>query len=523
MLLQRGSGNEGKSRRELLHFDTLRHAMRAANSANESDDRTHTSTHSSTHSNARPRSPSPISTPSTSRDRFNRGRSRERSTRDQDYRNRRPSRDRDHHRSRSRSPTQERGCYICSSKEHQVRDCPKRQSNGAPSVAAFEPLAQAIVAAIQTPQLYPQAPPNFGPPPSMVPMPMIPQSPAPHPTTTSGTLMNQRRTFPSVATGNLSPTRSPLFCLHCQRTGHIREHCYNLHGMPTNVRGRPQPRSLSPTHSLSPTRVVTTSAATLSPTSTAPTAVTSGTPLSSLIGYTIVNDNGVPKLVAPSTAQTNAVYVSDFVNTHNLARTSTVFCIHTQRPDMVLTTLLDSGATHSCISPQAVQQLGLTITPPTGPVKEVKMADGKTVIPRIGTVLLDLHVFFFGVEQEKRPVRMRMNCEVMPCHTDLIFGVNALRTLFPNDSLTSFFIPPSVLASVPVPLTVEYDFDPTLGTVSKFVVRPEGHLSYPSRRTRMEAVVDALDIVEEVSTQRKLFQNAHQVEEVPSSSGLHDE
>jgi hypothetical protein len=251
--------------------------------------------------------------------------------------------------------------------------------------------------------------------------------------------------------------------------------------------------------------------------------VPNGSPLSSLIGYTIVNDNGITKFVAPSTPQTSAVYVADFVRTHQLARTSTVFCIHTQRPDMVLTTLLDSGATHSCISPQTVQQLGLTIAPPTGPVKEVKMADGKTVVPRIGTVVLDLHVFFLCTEKEKRPVRMRMNCEVMQCHTDLILGVNALRTLFPNDSLTSFFIPPSVLASVPVPLTVEYDFDPTLGTVSKFVVRPEGHLSYPSRRARMEAVVAALDIVEEVSSHRQLFQDARQVEEAPSSSGLHDE
>lgn len=111
----------------------------------------------------------------------------------------------------------------------------------------------------------------------------------------------------------------------------------------------------------------------------------------------------------------------------------------------------------------------------------------------------------------------------MPCHTDLILGVNALRTLFPNDSLTSFFIPPSVLASVPVPLTVQYDFDPTLGTVSKFVVRPEGHLSAPSRRERMEAVVAALDIVEEVSSHRQLLQDGHQLEEVSSSSGLHHE
>ena len=155
--------------------------------------------------------------------------------------------------------------------------------------------------------------------------------------------------------------------------------------------------------------------------------------------------------------------------------------------------------------------------------KKSVLADGKTMVPRIGAVLLDLHVFFFDVQKEKRPTRMRINCEVMPCHTDIIFGVNALRFLFPNDSLTNFFIPPSVLASVPVPLTVEYDFDPTLGTVSRYVVRPEGHLTYPSRRARMEAVVAALDIVEEVASQRQLFKNAHQQEEVSNSSGLHDE
>ena len=232
-------------------------------------------------------------------------------------------------------------------------------------------------------------------------------------------------------------------------------------------------------------------------------------------------ENSVPKFVLPSAAQTNAVHVADFARTHQLARTSTVFCVHTDCPDMVLTTLLDSGASHSCISPRAVEELGLTITPPKGDVKEIRLADGKTVIQRIGTVVLDLHIFFLHMDKEQPPQRMRIGCEVMPCFTDLILGVNALRILFPNDHLTNFFIPPSVLASVPIPLTVEYDYDSSLGTISRFFVRPEGHLTRSSRRQNLDVLVAALDIMEEVTAHRVL--HPQPLEEAATQSGTHNE
>jgi len=83
----------------------------------------------------------------------------------------------------------------------------------------------------------------------------------------------------------------------------------------------------------------------------------------------------------------------------------------------------------------------------------------------------------------------------MPLRTDLLLGVEALRALFPNDNLTRFFIPPSLLASIPEPLTVELELDPITQNAIRMRARPEGHLP---RRRRPAAMVAALDFMEQV-------------------------
>ena len=137
--------------------------------------------------------------------------------------------------------------------------------------------------------------------------------------------------------------------------------------------------------------------------------------------------------------------VNVFLQQFNRSHRSKVFAVHTDHPHFALTTLLDSGASHSIIRPETVSELGLAIKPPTGQITSVVLADGRTQMPRMGTVEMDLHIFF--LDSSRDPVRLHLRCEIMPLRTDLLLGVEALRALFPNDCLTQFFIPPSLLLS----------------------------------------------------------------------------
>jgi len=101
----------------------------------------------------------------------------------------------------------------------------------------------------------------------------------------------------------------------------------------------------------------------------------------------------------------------------------------------------------------------------------------------------------------------------MPLRTDLLLGVEALRALFPNDSLTRFFIPPSVLASIPEPLTVELEFDPITQTAIRINTKPEGHLPRQRRPATMVAALDAMDQVD-----NEICQQAVQASAVYSDS-----
>ena len=185
---------------------------------------------------------------------------------------------------------------------------------------------------------------------------------------------------------------------------------------------------------------------------------------------------------------------------HDLGRKATVFAVHSDHRDYAMTVLLDSGASHSIINEATVKQLSLSVKPPSGPVTEVTLADGKTKMQRIGTVELDLHIYFMNTDRQ--PARLHLRCKVMPLMTDLLFGVEALHALFPNDSISQFFIPPSMLASVPQPLTVELTMEDPSPTSMHFRMRPEGHLTRATRTRNHEAVVAALDLIEQVADSR---------------------
>ena len=190
----------------------------------------------------------------------------------------------------------------------------------------------------------------------------------------------------------------------------------------------------------------------------------------------------------------------ELLTEHNRHTQRIVGCLHDSKPDLVLIALLDSGATHSCIAPSTIVELGLThlIKPPEGPITEVELADSKTKVPRIGTLTLDLQIFFLGTDRATANLRMKL--EIMTTHTDLLFGVDTLRTLFPNDELTRFFISPSLLASIPIPIDPLSPLDPSIEPTPithTYLqnLRPlsQSSLPYHQRREQMVAAISVLD------------------------------
>ena len=563
------SGNLVGSCNEMLHFDTFEDAHQAATSADRArfipsfpstPVSSHTSSSTTLTTISNPSTSSTTTTSSTMPPPPPRSRTRPRSEEQSNYDNKRP---------RSR-------CFACNEYGHISTECPQRNMLQAQTAtllsSPFFTSPPQMQAMMTMPQLYPQAPPNFGPPPSSVPMPMLPPTPphSPSAISTSGTLMTQRRGFPDVpplspapistlsttthpqstmictACGKPNHTadrcRSKQQCDYCGRLGHISRTCrMRMNGqLPSRVKPETNTASslasgansvpLAQSHISNASINSSANQASSHPASSV-SHISSSPPTSSSLPqstssslssstntqpqpFYLTIQNGQPMICQPTAPRTNAIQVTDFVEGHQLARQSKVFCMHPSHPELALTTLLDSGSTHTCISPNAVLQLGLSqqIVPPKGPVTEVTLADGKTKVKRIGTLTLKLHVFFLGAERE--PAHLHLTCEIMPLHIDLLFGVDTLSVLFPNDNLTQFFIPPSFLSSLPIPLTVEYEFDPQIHTHPVLRVCPEGHLSKhtPEKHTNMEAIVAALDLIDELAAKRLL--NLKKQEEV---------
>jgi hypothetical protein len=88
------------------------------------------------------------------------------------------------------------------------------------------------------------------------------------------------------------------------------------------------------------------------------------------------------------------------------------------------------------------------------------LADGKTRVQRLGTVDLDLHFAFLGIDSSI--ARFALKYAVMDIPMDIILGVEVLRHLFPDDRLTRYFTSPSILASTPSFLPPLFTYNPSL-------------------------------------------------------------
>ena len=208
----------------------------------------------------------------------------------------------------------------------------------------------------------------------------------------------------------------------------------------------------------------------------------------------------------PSTPKANTIRVMELLTDHNKHTQRLVGCLHDSEPDLILIALLDSGATHSCISPSTIKELGLThlIKPPEGPITEVELADTKTTVQRIGTIILDLRNFLLG--SDRATANLRMKLEIMNIDTDLLFGVDTLKILFPNDELTRFFISPSLLASIPIPIDPscppDSSIQPTPITLDYLQTLHSSHPSPRSYQQQREQMIASLSVLDEMAAEQ---------------------
>ena len=88
----------------------------------------------------------------------------------------------------------------------------------------------------------------------------------------------------------------------------------------------------------------------------------------------------------------------------------------------------------------------------------VLLGDGVTRIPRLGTIDLDLHFAF--LDDELRMSRFALRYAVINIPFDIILGVEALRSLFPNDDITRYFPLPSHTTTTPLYLQPTHQYHP---------------------------------------------------------------
>jgi hypothetical protein len=110
------------------------------------------------------------------------------------------------------------------------------------------------------------------------------------------------------------------------------------------------------------------------------------------------------------------------------------------------------------ISPRALAALQLDYVRSNADGDSILLADGKTRVQRLGTIELDLHFAF--LDSNSSIARFTLRYTVMDIPMDIILGVEALRSLFPDDQITRYFTSPSILASLPSPLEPLFSYDP---------------------------------------------------------------
>ena len=104
----------------------------------------------------------------------------------------------------------------------------------------------------------------------------------------------------------------------------------------------------------------------------------------------------------------------------------------------LLTTVFDTGASHSCIDAKLCKKLNLTIKPiPADEQQPILLAASGQSVPRIGTVTTDLSMHFM---YDARPsLRMEnVTFEVMNIPVDFYIGLDLMQHTSPNDDGVRF-------------------------------------------------------------------------------------
>ena len=134
------------------------------------------------------------------------------------------------------------------------------------------------------------------------------------------------------------------------------------------------------------------------------------------------------------------------------------------------------------ISPRELNRLHLEQLTSNDDGDSVLLGDGTTRVQRLGSIELDLHFAFLSLDTHV--TRFTLKYAVIDIPFDVILGVEALRSLFPNDTITRFFPQPSHNASTPLYHRPLFHYHPytniTPCPTSRLVDHPPAPLPSPS-------------------------------------------
>jgi hypothetical protein len=124
-------------------------------------------------------------------------------------------------------------------------------------------------------------------------------------------------------------------------------------------------------------------------------------------------------------------------------------CITSPQVPGTHTLLNDTGAQISAISLSLTKKNHISIHPvKSGDPAYLLLAAKKNVIPRIGTVNIEITVHFQG-GAPKPSYTCRKTFEVLDMDYDFILGIDLLPHIFPHDDIMNYLILPSPLSSPP--------------------------------------------------------------------------
>ena len=120
----------------------------------------------------------------------------------------------------------------------------------------------------------------------------------------------------------------------------------------------------------------------------------------------------------------------------------------------------DTGADFEIINQDLVKELGLKIQPPApNELTHIRLAN-KSIIPRIGFVMLSGTIIFSGEDNNYRvPMKITKKFEVMPCEHSFLFGTGILPSIFKGDEIMKYLAGPSSITDPPTIYMISYSND----------------------------------------------------------------